>query len=935
MRCHRFVSIVTLAALSAATPSHAGTDVSGITTTQTWTIMGSPYRVIDDVIVPASDTLSIEPGVEIAIDAGTSLEVYGRLDARGEPGDSIRINGGPVVLRGGVPSSMSHVVMSAGDGTILPGYGGGLLVEGSILRAEGCVIQGYARDGGRRSTGPTLDDGIRACGGGIAVRDRSNVTLVDCVVRDNYVLSATITGMIDKRAHFFGLGGGIYADGVSWVTLVRCLVTRNRADSGGAGIYAVEATIVADNCYIVDNTLTTFGNHRISRYPPNVVGGIALSCGETSILRNCTIAGNRVDTAYSPLRGVVLGPCRMESSIVWDNDQYLDTAIVAAYCDVEDSTTVFHGEDNIHADPLFVDATHADYTVLAGSPCIDIGDPAAPLDGDGTRADIGVSTNSYTRPIISTIGSLVVPSNGSASLPITNSGNLTLTIASIELPTDYTVVEGFPLHIAAGGDTTLSIEYAGTDVFLTSGSITSNDPIRPIVDLSLQGRSANRVIGEIGTITWVPDLSPYRVIGAASVAAGEILTIEPGVDVLFDEAVPLKIHGRLVAIGTLEDSIRFAPGNAATWDGLRIDSGDSSTISFGVITGGKTPSGGGLHVTGTNTRVRISNSSIRGNIAHYLAATIDGWFSRGTGGAAHISDGAVMYLDSCLITDNGAWEPGTAFFVTDGGMLHATTCIFTGNDVYWEQLFGPPRTPGVVYAGNGAFVSIESCTFTGNNAPGLFPPGSGFQHQTAVLRLYNGTATVRNTILVDNMDGTGMNLAVWDEGGSTVNVEYSCTTAEFPGTGNIVADPLFASIEGQVLNLQPDSPCIDAGDPALSDPDGSRSDMGAIPFNGTTSENTSDAIPLRFSLEQNAPNPFNPTTSIAFTLSTSDNAKLAIYDITGRHVQTLLQQHLDAGVHSVMWDGTDTAGRHVASGVYLYRLIAGKRTMVRRLSVVR
>jgi hypothetical protein len=935
MRCHQFVSIVTLTAISVATTSRASTDVSGITTTQAWTTVGSPYHVTGDVVVPASDTLNIEPGVEVIFDAGTSLEVYGRLDARGEPGDSIRINGGPVVLRGGAPSSMSHVVMSAGDGTILPGYGGGLLVEGSILRAEGCVIQGYARDGGRRSTGPTLDDGIRACGGGIAVRDRSNVTFVDCVVRDNYVRSITISGMIDKRTHLFGLGGGIYADGESWVTLVRCLVTRNRADSGGAGIYAVEATIVADNCYIVDNTLTTFGNHNISQYPPYADGGIAMNCGETSMLRNCTIANNKADAAYAPMRGAILGPCNLESSIVWGNDQHIGADVIASYCDVEDLSTVFPGEGNINTDPLFADTAHADYSLLAGSPCIDAGDPAAPPDGDGTCADIGVSTNNYVRSIIATTGSLVVPSNGSASLHISNSGSMTLTIASIELPSGYTVVEGFPLYIASGLDITLSIEYTGTDVVITSGTITSNDPVRPIVDISLQSRSANRVIGEIGTTAWVRGLSPYRVIGAASVAAGEILTIEPGVEVLFDEAVPLRIHGRLVAIGTLEDSIRIAPGNAATWGGLRIDSGDSSTISFGVITGGKTPSGGGLHVTGTNTRIRISNTSIRENYGHYLAATIDGWFSRGSGGAAHISDGAAMYLDSCSITDNGAWEPGTAFYVTDGGMLHATSCIFTGNDVYWEQLFAPPRTPGVVYAGNGAFVSIESCTFAGNSAPGFFPFGSGFQHQTAIFRLYNGTVTVRNSILVDNIDGTGTNLAVWDEGGSTASVEYSCMTTEIPGTGNIVADPLFISIEGQVLNLQPDSPCIDTGDPALYDPDGSRSDMGAIPFSGTTSETTNEAVPLRFSLAQNVPNPFNPTTSIAFTISTSDNAELAIYDITGRHVRTLLQQHLDVGVHSVVWDGTDATGRHVASGLYVYRLSATEQTIVRRMTLLR
>jgi hypothetical protein len=66
----------------------------------------------------------------------------------------------------------------------------------------------------------------------------------------------------------------------------------------------------------------------------------------------------------------------------------------------------------------------------------------------------------------------------------------------------------------------------------------------------------------------------------------------------------------------------------------------------------------------------------------------------------------------------------------------------------------------------------------------------------------------------------------------------------------------------------------------------------------------------------NRPNPFNPVTSIAFTVPTAGRAELSVYDIAGRRVATLVDAHVEAGPHEVVWDGTNDAGEPVASGVY-------------------
>lgn len=107
---------------------------------------------------------------------------------------------------------------------------------------------------------------------------------------------------------------------------------------------------------------------------------------------------------------------------------------------------------------------------------------------------------------------------------------------------------------------------------------------------------------------------------------------------------------------------------------------------------------------------------------------------------------------------------------------------------------------------------------------------------------------------------------------------------------------------------------------------------------GSSSGPVSDvpqASPRAAMLAQNAPNPFNPATSIAFVLGAAGRAKLDIIDVAGRRVATLVDGHLPAGPHSVDWRGIDDRGRRVASGVYLYRLEVDGLVDVRRMVMLK
>jgi hypothetical protein len=96
-----------------------------------------------------------------------------------------------------------------------------------------------------------------------------------------------------------------------------------------------------------------------------------------------------------------------------------------------------------------------------------------------------------------------------------------------------------------------------------------------------------------------------------------------------------------------------------------------------------------------------------------------------------------------------------------------------------------------------------------------------------------------------------------------------------------------------------------------------------------------DAAPVSFSLTGNYPNPFNPSTTISFSLPSSAPVSLCVYDITGRKVQDLMNGPLSAGAHSVVWDGRDASGKAVSSGVYLSRLTQGEKTVSRRMLLMK
>ena len=94
-------------------------------------------------------------------------------------------------------------------------------------------------------------------------------------------------------------------------------------------------------------------------------------------------------------------------------------------------------------------------------------------------------------------------------------------------------------------------------------------------------------------------------------------------------------------------------------------------------------------------------------------------------------------------------------------------------------------------------------------------------------------------------------------------------------------------------------------------------------------------LPREYALAQNFPNPFNPGTTLQYSLPAAGPVSLKVYGIAGQVVRHLVDQHQNAGSHQVVWDGLDASGAAMANGVYIYELRAGEYRALRKMLLIK
>ena len=305
---------------------------------------------------------------------------------------------------------------------------------------------------------------------------------------------------------------------------------------------------------------------------------------------------------------------------------------------------------------------------------------------------------------------------------------------------------------------------------------------------------------------------------------------------------------------------------------------------------------------------------------------------------------AVGQFGDIYITNNGgnSWTYNTSISTSDNyegiHVINSDTTYFGGMNEKMYKTTDGGLTWNVEYDGPGDshFFDIE---FT-ENGTGFASLSDGrilrkSPHAVLVLDITPANVDFGNVVVGKQETEK---VVVYNRGNDTLRVSqivtpsniFSVDTSSFtvaPADSQVVR-VMFAP--EQPINYT-DSLGIYSNDPTIEKLTVLVSGSGFVPT-GIENENTP---PRELKLHHNYPNPFNPETIVAFDLPTAQRVVIKIFDLSGREIKTLARGNFPAGRHRVSWNGRDSVGRQAASGMYLYRIVAGKFTQTRKMSLLR
>lgn len=482
-------------------------------------------------------------------------------------------------------------------------------------------------------------------------------------------------------------------------------------------------------------------------------------------------------------------------------------------------------------------------------------------------------------------------------------------------------------------------------------------------DMGAYGGAANRWDVSLippcyysGEVSGEWDCDEVMVEGDLVILPNQTLTIKPGVTVNFLGNYKLDVQGTLNAVGFLGDSIKFVGVSEFGFRGIKLHktASNQSIANFQYckfINGNVANEGLGNNYGGA---IYIKNTE--------FVSLIDCEFSNNKaylGGAIYIEN-ASPYLE--LIKFNGNTATGA------GGAIYFENCNHELSSSAWllELIDNSANNGGAIFASNstlrfGNVLGIRNKSLQAGAFGFLFNSTVEFVNLTSSknysntnsggsFSLMNSNVSLLNSILFANSD----NEIYFNSGTANANYSliYNGSTQSYFGVGCIDADPNFRDtlnnnfhLSSLICGPSTNSIAIDAGDPNsihndyyLSCAHGLgtvRADMGYYGgmysdcVVGVEEENTTQ-IPTEYMLEQNYPNPFNPSTTISFRLPEQSQVVLKIYDALGREVTTLVNDEMKAGSYNVQWTATD-----FASGIYFYRLSAGKFSQTKKLMLLK
>lgn len=383
------------------------------------------------------------------------------------------------------------------------------------------------------------------------------------------------------------------------------------------------------------------------------------------------------------------------------------------------------------------------------------------------------------------------------------------------------------------------------------------------------------------------------------------------------------------------DTVRVAQVNALAGDSVTVSVSVKNTFDVTAIT---LP----FHYSGTGVKLLSGTPTARSGPGVFTIATVlidtvaqtglFGFVSFGTGMPP--GDGAVLTLKFAIAP--GA--PDQEILIDTTTLPPANRLVL--NNILAEDIF-PAYVAGSISVGSGNSSSIHISDASGEAGEQVevdvtLTNGAPVEGLILPLALSSNDVRLESSSFAGTRSETGIPVVhITDDQHFSIEVNWTGATLA-PGTGTVahLVFRLNAAAASQVVYLDTDGEYglqLAGGSQGIEVPAFTR---GSITLHVPTAVND-PSLPWAFALESNYPNPFNPSTQISFTLDVAGDVQLEVFNTLGRRVTTLVDGFKSAGQHSVTWDGRDSQGLAVPSGVYLYRLTAGTETALRKMTLLK
>jgi hypothetical protein len=387
------VLLTTIIALIAFTSLSYSTDVSGDVWGE-WTAAGNPYRVVGDLRVPPDSSLVIGPGCYIEFQGYYQLlvDASAKLMAIGSETDSISLTGGDSGYQwAGVnfnsADSGSQIAYCKLSGCSADDV---IYCLNSILFISNSIFD----NPGSENIISIVSSPMTFIENNVFYGNSTAINIAGCI-------NVEITGNTFKNCNNTQI---IIIEGYSLNTLIRGNEFYNNDNSiiftsFSPGAIIEENAIYDNNCvvswfFLAGDSIIFDNNIIFNNDCPDYYGIGIFICVDTKLVAfNNTIScnsGYRLGYFGQEFTGP---PSFLYNNIMWGNNYSAMSLfelnlidLYLTYCDIQGD---WPGIGNIDTDPLFIDTANGDFHLLPGSPCIDAGDPASPLDPDSTRADMG------------------------------------------------------------------------------------------------------------------------------------------------------------------------------------------------------------------------------------------------------------------------------------------------------------------------------------------------------------------------------------------------------------------------------------------------------------------------------------------------------------------------------------------------------------------